>query len=138
MAFILRETLCDLIENKDVTTFYVGNQGNFDRIAQSSLTKLKQLYPVIDCSIVLAYRNEQIEPFLKGGWNTLYPEGLEKVFPKYAIAKRNQWMVDHSDYVVTYILHSWGGAAQFGEQAKKKRKTVINLATKNTRYGGVL
>jgi len=37
-------------------------------------------------------------------------------------------MIEQSDYVVTYITHSWGGAAQFAEKAKRQKKGIINLA----------
>lgn len=37
-------------------------------------------------------------------------------------------MIRESDVVITYITHSWGGAAQFAEIAKKKRKRIINVA----------
>lgn len=60
--------------------------------------------------------------------DTVFPEGLESVPPKYAIARRNRWMLDISDYVVTYVTHRGGGAAQFMLLAQKKGKTVINLA----------
>ena len=60
--------------------------------------------------------------------NTLLPEGIEAVHPRFAISWRNKWMIKQSDYVVTYITHSWGGAAQFAKLAEKQKKTVINLA----------
>ena len=59
--------------------------------------------------------------------NTMLPEGIESVHPRYAISWRNNWMLRQSDYVVTYITHSWGGAAQFAEKANRQKKTVINL-----------
>lgn len=59
---------------------------------------------------------------------TIYPEGLENTPPKYAIVTRNRWMINMSDYVVVYVKHSFGGAAQFKELAEKKGKIVINLA----------
>jgi len=37
-------------------------------------------------------------------------------------------MLKQSEYVVTYITHSWGGAAQFAEKANRQNKTVISLA----------
>jgi len=36
-------------------------------------------------------------------------------------------MIKQSDYVVTYITHSWGGAAQFAEKAERQKKFMINL-----------
>ena len=37
-------------------------------------------------------------------------------------------MLKQSDYVVTYVTHGWGGAAQFAEKAKRQGKTVVDLA----------
>ena len=59
--------------------------------------------------------------------DTMLPEGIEFVHPHYAISWRNNWMLKQSDYVVTYITHTWGGAAQYAERARHQRKVVINL-----------
>ena len=61
-------------------------------------------------------------------YNTIYPDGLEKTPSKYAIPKRNEWMIDKSDYVVTYVKYIVGGAAQFKELAERKGKTIISIA----------
>ena len=37
------------------------------------------------------------------------------------------WVLKQSDYVVTYITHTWGGAYQYAEKAKKQGKIVVNL-----------
>ena len=62
--------------------------------------------------------------------DTMFPEGIETVHPRFAISWRNKWMIKQSDYVVTYVTHSWGGAAQFAELAERQRKTVINVTVK--------
>ena len=36
-------------------------------------------------------------------------------------------MLRHSDYVVTYITHTWGGAYQYARKAKAQKKRVIEL-----------
>ena len=36
-------------------------------------------------------------------------------------------MLKRADYVVTYITHDWGGAAQFARKAAKQGKTVVKL-----------
>ena len=38
----LRSTLMDLIENKNVNVFYVGNNGNFDTMVRRQLENLSQ------------------------------------------------------------------------------------------------
>ena len=40
-------------------------------------------------------------------------------------------MVDEADLVIAYVMYSWGGAAKTLEYAKRKKKTIINLAEKN-------
>lgn len=39
-------------------------------------------------------------------------------------------MIDHCEYVITYIDHSFGNAEKFSEISIKKEKTVINIANK--------
>ena len=123
----LRATIIDLIENHNVDMFYVGNQGQFDAMVRSTLKKLKQEYPHIDYAVVLAYmpgKPSEYEDFS----NTIFPEGLEPIHPRYAISHRNTWMLTHSDYVITYITHPWGGTAQFAKKASSIKKSVIALS----------
>ena len=50
----LKSALIDLIENKNVGTFYVGNNGSFDNMVISLLSELSSTYP-IKYYVVLAY-----------------------------------------------------------------------------------
>ena len=59
--------------------------------------------------------------------DSILPEGIELVHPRYAISWRNQWMIERSVYVIAYVTHNFGGAARFVDEAKRKGKTVINL-----------
>ncbi|MBR2489763.1 MAG: hypothetical protein IKB45_04745 [Clostridia bacterium] len=126
---ILVSTLIDLIENKNVGFFYVGNHGNFDFLVRKNLKLLKIDFPHIDYAVVLSYI-----PLLKNMLpeedysDTIFFDGLENVPPKFAINKRNMWMLNKSDYVVTYVERIVGGAAQFKAHAQKKGKIVIELS----------
>ena len=123
----LREILIDLISNYDVDMFYVGHQGRFDAIVRNVLQESKKEYPQINYSVVLAYMpGKQTEH--NDNSDTMLPEGIESVHPRYAISWRNNWMIQQSNYVVTYITHSWGGAAQYAEKATRSGKVVINLS----------
>lgn len=124
----LRETLVDLIVSHGVDMFYVGNQGQFDAIVCSTLRDLQKEYPQVDYAVVLAYMPGEKNDYDDYS-DTMLPEGIESVHPRYAISWRNDWMLKESDYVVTYITHSWGGAAQYATKAKKQGKTVINLGS---------
>ena len=124
----LREVLVELIERHGVDRFYVGRQGAFDAMVRSVLRELTELYPHISYAVVLERlpgpRDQAVWDFS----DTIFPEGLELVPPRFAISRRNLWMLKQADLVVTYVTHGWGGAAQFGEKARRQKKTVINLA----------
>lgn len=123
---ILKDVLVRLIEENGVDTFYVGNNGAYDRICASVLKELAIIYPHIKYGIVLAYMPKEND---NGDYsNTMLPEGIENVPKRFAISWRNKWMLKQANYVVTYVAHSWGGAAQFADMAKRQNKTVINLA----------
>ena len=122
----LREVLIDLITNRNVDTFYVGNQGRFDAIVRGVLRELKNEYPKINYTVVLAYmpgKQTEYDDYS----DTMLPEGIEAVHPRYAISWRNNWMLRESDYVVTYITHPWGGAYQYRVKAMHLKKAIINL-----------
>ncbi len=122
----LRSTLIDLIENKNVNVFYVGNNGNFDTMVRRQLEDLSQIYPITYC-VVLAYLPTEKSKY-DNLTNTIYPEGLETVPKRFAISWRNKWMIQQSDIVVTYVTHNFGGAWQFKTVAEQMRKRVIELS----------
>ena len=125
----LYQTIVDLILDERVNMFYVGNQGNFDRMVIACLKKAKEVYAEIDYVVVLAYMpTEKRTAWNDCGEQTIYPDGLETVPRRFAISRRNTWMLGRADVVVTYVKSSVGGAARFKLLAEKKRKTVINLA----------
>ena len=123
----LREVLVDLITNHDVRRFYVGNQGQFDTHVRNVLQELKTEFPQIDYAVVLAYMPGKKDEHTDLS-DTLLPEEIASTPPRYAIDRRNKWMLKHSDYVVSYITHSWGGAAKYVEMAEHQNNTVVNIA----------
>lgn len=125
----LREVLIDLIENHAVEMFYVGQQGAFDAMVHSVLKELVSTYPNINYAVVLERMPLKRDEFDTQDYSdTMLPEGIETVPPRFAISWRNKWMIKQSDYVVTYITHSWGGAAQFAEMARRRCQLCINVA----------
>ena len=122
----LRSVIIDLITNCGVDMFYVGHQGGFDGLVQGVLREIMREYPQVRYAVVLAYMPSE-HPVLGDTSDTMLPEGIELVHPRYAISWRNNWMLQKSDFVVAYVAHSWGGAAQYVRKASRSGKTVINL-----------
>lgn len=126
----IREAIIDLIENHGVTMFYVGNQGNFDRMVRSALKEVITAYPGIGYAVVLAYMpSAKVANLSEDFSDTMLPEGIEKVPKRFAIPWRNKWMIEHADYVVTYVTRSCGGSAKFQGIAIKMDKRIYDLTT---------
>lgn len=119
----LLEVIVDLIIKEGVDTFYVGNHGNFDKMAYSVLLELSEVYE-IKLHVVLSAVPVGKLPAYK---STIVPEGIENVPPKLGIDYRNRWMVKKADYVITYVKRCFGGAHKFQEYAKKQNKVIISI-----------
>ena len=121
LFLILKDTIVNLLIHHQVTVFYVGTHGNFDTMAYRAVKELQVEYPEIRVYRVLAYMpKEEIA-------DSILPEGIELVHQKYAISWRNKWMLDHTDYVIAYTTHNYGGAAKYVKQAEKESKLVLYL-----------
>ena len=122
----LTEILIDLIENKKISKFYVGNNGNFDRLVRKKLKQIKKTYPHISYEVVLAYipqKKKEDEDYS----DTVFPSALEKVPYIARIKARNEYMINKSKYVVCCIYKTASGAAEAVEKARGKGKIIINI-----------
>ena len=124
----LREVLADLITNQGVDTFYVGHQGQFDTIVRATLRELKAVYPHINYAVVLAYLGRKTDS--TDYTDTILPEGIESVHPRYAIAWRNDWMLKRADYVITYTPDPFGNSARYATKARKQGKHIASITGK--------
>lgn len=118
----LKETVEGLIR-RGADDFLLGGYGGFDACAASVVWELKKQYPAIRSTLVLSYLDRQVDATKYDA--TLYPS-LEKVSRRFAISKRNEYMVHEADIVVAYVTHDWGGAATTLAYAKRKKKEIIN------------
>ena len=122
---VLRRTVEDLIL-QGVDTFYVGNHGYFDSIVFSCLKKLKDIYPHISLAVVLAYLPRQNESYDIYQGYSMYPE-IEEGPQRFAVERRNKWMIQKSDWCIVNIDRTFGGAYKFARMAKRRGLQVINL-----------
>lgn len=124
----LYSILIDLIKKQNASTFYVGCNGNFDSAVISTLYLIKKQYSHIEYYVVLAYMPKaDIRNDFYNHHPTILPEEVAAAAPKFAINVRNNWMIEHSDFVITFVNRNFGGAAKFKKIAIKKGKTVIEL-----------
>lgn len=102
--------------------FYLGGYGEFDNLAKAVLIEQKKYHSHIEIVLILPYLNTSIDG--TGYCYTLYPP-LEGIPKRFAILKRNEWIVKQSEIVIAYVTHGWGGAAKTLEFAHRKKKRVV-------------
>jgi len=112
----------DQFIHEETVIFYLGGYGGFDRLAASVVRQKQKVNPAAQAVLVVPYLNRKYDE--SGYDDTLFPP-LDSVPPRYAILKRNEWMVAQADVVVAYVTHGWGGAAKTLEYARAKSKKVV-------------
>lgn len=121
----VRVWLEDVVEgliHEGADTFYLGGYGQFDALAAAVVREKKERYPQIRSVLVLPYLDREFDASAYD--ETVYPP-LENVPRRYAISRRNEYMVDHADVVVAYVVYSFGGAGKTLKYAERKQKRII-------------
>ena len=126
---MIRDNAEKLIKEQGVKEFWCGNYGAFDKLSASVIGFLKQTYKDIKLVLVIPYLTREINEYKKNYYAT-YDEIIIADIPqntpkKYHIIKANKYMIDNSNFLISYVKHSWGGAAKTLEYAKNKKDIKI-------------
>lgn len=127
------KTILEATKQNENITFYCGGYGDFDKLCAKACRDIKKVRPNCEIVFVTPYISESQQKKMKCFINLLlydsiiYPP-LENVPPRFAIIKRNRWMIENCDLVIVYIERTFGGAYKSFEYALKKGKKIINLA----------
>ena len=126
----LKNILLDEIIKNPTCKFYLGGYGDFDVLCLRTLKDLKATFPEIELIFITPYLDKSYSKleFAKNHYDDVIFPPIESVPRKFAILKRNEWMVEQADLVIAYVKYSWGGAAKALEYAKRKKKRIINIA----------
>lgn len=122
----LYKTIERLIICENVNTFYVGTQGQFDRYVYDVLCQLENAYD-IDVKVVLAYLNQKARDSYYDTDKTVFPEVLDKTPLRFAISKRNLYMIEQSQYMVCYVNNTFSNSYKFEQRAKCFNLQIINI-----------
>ena len=123
VAASLKSVIEELIA-EGATEFYLGGYGEFDSLAARAVRDAKKMHPEIRSTLVIPYMDRDFNTDFYD--ESVYPP-LESVPRRFAISKRNEWMVDQSDIVVSGVTHDWGGAATTLKYATRKKKRIISV-----------
>ncbi len=128
---LVYEKICNLIENKNVTTFIVGDHGDFDKLCSAMVRKAKKNYKDIKLILIRPYFSNELNTN-KEYYSDLYddiiiPDELADAHYKTAIPLRNEWMIENSQYGIFYVKREYGGAYNALKYARKLNKEIFNL-----------
>ena len=128
-----KEQLLKLFEivacNKQVN-FYLGGYGGFDSFALECAKKYKQCHKGTKLIFITPYLDKWLKnrkDILEKNYDEIIYPSLELVPQKFAIIKRNEWMIDKADYLFAYVKTHYGGAYKTLLYAHKHKKSYINL-----------
>ena len=122
---IVRQWLFETVEElilEGAECFYLGGYGQFDAMAAGVVRELKMKYLQIRSVLVLPYLDREYD--VSGYDESIYPL-LENVPKRYAISKRNEYMVDKADVVVAYVVYGFGGASKTLRYSERKHKRIV-------------
>ena len=118
-----------ILEGAD--TFFLGGYGRFDDCAAATVRDLKAEFPNIRSLLVIPYPDREYCKNLYDG--SLFPP-IEKTPPRFAISKRNEWMIGQADVVVSGVNRDWGGAYAALRYAKRKKKRIVYIGKNALRF----
>ena len=126
----LKQLFIKEIRKNPTCKFYLGGYGDFDSLCLRTLRELKIVFPNIELLFITPYLDSNYSKleFAKYHYDNVIFPPLESVPRKFAILKRNEWMVDSADLVIAYVKYSWGGAAKTLKYAKRNKVSTINIA----------
>ena len=121
----IAEIILQSTRKEEKISLFCGGYGDFDNLSLLACRTIKEKRPNSEIVFVTPYLKNLIKSEL---YDTIIYPPLESVPPRYAISKRNEWMIDNADLIVCYVKHTAGGAYKGLLYAQKKKKHSINLA----------
>ena len=124
----LNNAIEKMITENHVTCFYVGCNGGFDKTVTKVLPAFEKRYGIKYFIVLPSLKEaEKVDPAVLD--KTILPDGFEKFLPRFAVDKRNRWMISGSDFAITYVKNEIAsGAAKYKKIAEKKGLTIVELS----------
>ena len=118
---ILEEVVEHHISVYGVREFIVGHYGNFDKLAAKAAISVKKKHPDVVITLLLPYHPAARPLVLPPGFDSsFYPPDMEHVPRKLAIVRANHYMINHVDYLISYVWHPASNARNLFEYAEKR------------------
>ena len=127
----LYDSICRMIEQEKVTTFYVGGHGDFDSMCAGAVRSAKRHYEGIWLVLVKPNMTNELnrnQEYYSAMYDDVaIPPESDAAHYKAAIPIRNRWMAAHADIIITYVRREYGDAYNAVKYAKKLGKPIVAL-----------
>lgn len=138
MLYKLRDIIIDHIENKNVDTFITGMALGIDMWAARIVLKLKEKYPHIKLTAAIPCSKQYSKWKLQSQqeWVAIVRRCdtvhyvSDEPYTAWCMQKRNEWMVDNSNYVIAVWDGTKGGTGNCVNYAVKQGKEITKLNPK--------
>ena len=128
-------TLAEVIGDRPANLYFCEN-GAFDGFAFSCCKEYKKTHPKVrlinvSADIMEWFYKTDLDPKDEGYDRYFFPPALVDVPTKFAVAHRNYYILDETNWVISYITHEQDTAYTMYEYAYYLGSKVVNLAHKN-------
>ena len=130
-----RDALERLVEIDRELTFYTGGMGEFDSLCAAAVRRLRARHPEarVRLYLVLPYLTAEVNrsgAYYEAAFDGVFvPPDLLGLHYKSAILRRNRWMVDRAQVLLSYVTRDFGGASATLRYAKTRPGLrIIDLA----------
>lgn len=128
----LRQALSEAVEYHitayGVTEFVAGAYGRFDALTAHVVGEAKKRHPEIRLTYLRPYHPAERPDTPPGFDGSFYPPGMEKVPRRLAIVRANRYMVDNSQYLLTYAWEIGSNTKKILEYAVlRQKKGLIHI-----------
>ena len=129
----IEDLIREKLHTKEYVELYVGRNGDFDISVASATKRAQEALGHHNSSLVLLQPYPmKDDPYYEKFYDEIWYPIDGKTHPKAAITKRNQWMVDNADLLITYVEEGRkGGALTTLKYAEKQGVEIINLAIRD-------
>lgn len=127
------KTLIEEMIHKNVDTFLCGGAMGFDILCGEIVLELKQKY---DISLILALPCKNQDKYYADAdknrykFLTLHADKVIYISENYfngCMHKRNRYMVEHSQYIISYCTKSSGGSYYTRQYAKSNKLCILDV-----------
>ncbi len=128
----LEQPLLSILEEKisgEDVEFFLGGYGRFDTFALSVARRYQKTFPKAKTVFITPYLQENYQKlyWAKLEYDAIIYPPIEGTPYRFAIAKRNAWMVEQADLCIFYVRQTYGGAYQALCHAERCGKAYVKL-----------